>query len=85
MLSRLGDDDCEVDWSSGETFAWWVWIANTEVLRDIGGEGVYRVCATVTKGVKAVVVNSARGKFCITSNKQTGKMIVTPPPNPWHQ
>ena len=28
-LLELGPEDQELDWSNGEDFPWWVWLANT--------------------------------------------------------
>ena len=35
--------DHTVDWSDGSHFPWWVWLANTGVLRDVVNAGVSRV------------------------------------------
>ena len=42
-LRVLPDHDHTVDWSDGSHFPWWVWLANTGVLRDVVNAGVSRV------------------------------------------
>ena len=85
ILRRLGDADHEEDWSDGRAFPWWVWLANTGTLRDVANDGIYRVCACVSRGVKAVVVNSISGTYWLTSERRTGRMQVTPPPRLYQQ
>ena len=79
-LSALPDDDDTVDWSNGVSFPWWVWLANTGVLRDVVNEGVRAVEVEVKRGVKSVVVTSVRGSFWLSADPTYGKLQVWPVP-----
>ena len=61
LLQRLPDHDHTVDWSDGAEFPWWVWMANTGVLRDIVNEGVLAVELEVHHGEASVLVHSVGG------------------------
>ena len=78
-LWELGDDDQEVDWSDGQHFPWWVWLANTGKLRDVANDGISRVLLRVSNGRKCVVVDSVQGTYYISA-RRNGKMTVSPPP-----
>ena len=74
------DDEDTVDWSNGVSFPWWVWLANTGVLRDVVNEGVRAVEVEVKRGVKSVVVTSVRGSFWLSADPTYGKLQVWPVP-----
>ena len=76
-LAELGDHDQEVDWSDGQHFPWWLWLANTGKIRDVANDGISSVRLSVNNGMKCVGVVSARGTYYLSG---TGKMIVTPTP-----
>ena len=69
-----------VDWSDGSHFPWWVWLANTGVLRDVVNDGVAGVELEVVDGNKCVVVHSVRGDFKLSAHPQNGKMVIRPTP-----
>ena len=79
-LSALPDDDDTVDWSDGVSFPWWVWLANTGVLRDVVNEGVRAVELEVKSGVKSVVVHTVRDSFWLSADPTHGKLQVWPVP-----
>ena len=70
--------DHTVDWSDGSHFPWWVWMANTGVLRDIVNDGVY--CVELLSLPKCVVVHSVRGVFYLSVHQKTGRMVIEPTP-----
>ena len=72
--------DHTVDWSDGSHFPWWVWLANTGVLRDVVNDGVAGVELEVLDGNKCVIVHSVRGNFRLSENPQNGKMVIKPTP-----
>lgn len=76
ILDSLGNEDAEFDWNSGDTFAWWVWLANTGARWGMVGEGVFEVRATVSAGAGAVEVTSTNGRFRITARGRDGKMTI---------
>jgi hypothetical protein len=67
-----------VDWSDGSHFPWWVWMANTGVLRDIVNDGVF--CVELLSLPKCVVVHSVRGVFRLSMQQSTKKMVIQPMP-----
>ena len=73
-------DEASVDWSNGQSFPWWVWMANTGTLRDVVNEGVSTVEVEVKRGVKSVVVTSKRGRFWHSAGPAYGKLRVWPVP-----
>ena len=72
--------DHTVDWSDGSHFPWWVWLANTGVLRDVVNDGVAGVELEVVDGNKCVIVHSVRGDFRLSVHPQNGKMVIRPTP-----
>ena len=80
-LAELDDTDQVIDWSDGQKFPWWVWLANMGRLRDVANDAVYKVRVEVTGGRKYVVVESETGRHYLYS-RRNGKMGVweTPPP-----
>jgi hypothetical protein len=70
--------DHTVDWSDGSHFPWWVWMANTGVLRDIVNDGVF--CVELLSLPKCVVVHSVRGVFRLSVHQRTGRMVIEPTP-----
>ena len=79
-LAELGDHDQEVDWSDGQHFPWWVWLANTGWLRNVSNDGIYSVHLSVSNGMRRVVVVSVRDTYYISAGHRAGKMNVSPPP-----
>ena len=78
-LWELGDDDQEVDWSDGQHFPWWVWLANVGWMRNVANDGITRVRLSVSDGFRCVIVDSMRGTYRISAD-HNGKPIVNPPP-----
>ena len=76
-LAELGEDDQEVDWSDGQHFPWWLWLANTGKIRDVAIDGIYRVRLSVSNGRRCVVVDSVQGTYNISMNPTHGKMKVS--------
>ena len=72
--------DHTVDWSDGSHFPWWVWLANTGVLRDVVNDGVAGVKLEVVDGNKCVIVHSVGGSFRLSQGSQNGKMVINPTP-----
>ena len=79
-LAELPDFDHQIDWSDGEHFPWWVWLANTGQIRDVANDGISNVRLQVTDGVKCVVVDSVRGSYYISPRARDGKMMATDTP-----
>ena len=79
MLLELGPEDQELDWSNGEDFPWWVWLANTGWMRDVSNDGITGVRLKVEGNVRCVIVDSVRGTYRISAD-HNGKPIVNPPP-----
>ena len=79
-LAELPDFDHQIDWSDGEHFPWWVWLANTGQIRDVANDGISNVRLQVTDGVKCVVVDSVRGSYYISAGRRDGRMMVTDAP-----
>ena len=52
-----------MDWSDSSHSPWWVWLANTGVLRDVVNAGVSGVELEVAHGNKCVVVHSVGGVY----------------------
>ena len=76
-LMELGHENQEIDWSDGEHYAWWLWLANTGKIRDVANDGISRVRLIVTNGIKCVVVDSVRGTYNISMDPVPGKMKVS--------
>jgi len=74
LLRALPDHDHTVNWSEGIQFPWWVWLANTGILRDVVGDGVDAVELSVISGRKSVVVHSMNGTWWLYD--RGGKMVV---------
>ena len=74
-------DEDRVDWSNGQRFPWWVWLANTGILRDVVNEGVRAVELVVQRGVKSVVVTSVSDRFWLSFHPTNGKLQVWPMPH----
>ena len=79
-LAELEDFDHQIDWSDGKHFPWWVWLANTGMIRDVANDGISNVRLQVTGGFKCVVVDSVRGSYYISPRARDGKMMVTDTP-----
>ena len=79
-LAELGDYDQEVDWSDGQHFPWWLWLANTWKTSDVVNDGISHVRLSVSNGFKCVVVDSVLGTYYINMRSSEGKMIVTDTP-----
>jgi hypothetical protein len=79
-LRVLPPHDHTVDWSDGSHFPWWVWLANTGVLRDVVNDGVAGVELEVVDGNKCVIVHSVGGSFRLSQGPQNGKMVIRPTP-----
>ena len=79
-LAELQDHDHQIDWSDGNEFPWWVWLANTGQIRDLANEGIYNVHLEKAGGSRWVAVHSVRGWYYISPDPKDGKMIVTGPP-----
>ena len=77
--------DHTVDWSDGSHFPWWVWLANTGVLRDVVNDGVAGVELEVADGNKCVVVHSVWEEFRLSAESTHGKMVINPPPPRFHR
>ena len=77
-LAALPAYNHTVDWSNGSHFPWWVWLANTGVLRDVVNDGVRGVELEVANGNRCVVVHSNRGTFRVS--RYGTRYVVTPPP-----
>ena len=78
-LLELGPEDQELDWSNGEDFPWWVWLANVGWMRNVSNAGITRVRLSVADGFRCVIVDSVGGTYRISANCY-GKPIVHPPP-----
>ena len=61
-------------------FPWWVWLANTGVLRDVVNDGVAGVELEVADGNKCVLVHSVRGDYRLSQHPTNGKMVIVPTP-----
>ena len=79
-LAELGDNYQEVDWSDGQHFPWWLWLAITGKIRDVANDGISSVRLSVRNGFKCVVVESVQGTYDISAGYSNGKMIVTDTP-----
>ena len=85
-LMELGDEDQEIEWSDGEHYPWWLWLANTGKIRDVANDGISRVRVIVANDVisrrviKSVVVDSVRGTYNIIMDPTRDKPKVTPRP-----
>ena len=79
-LAELGDEDQEVDWSDGQHFPWWLWLANTGKMRDVANVGISSVRLSVGNGFKCVVVVSVQGTYYLSMDPAHGKMIVKTTP-----
>ena len=79
MLLELGPEDQELDWSNGEDFPWWVWLANTGWMRDVSNDGIRGVRLKVEGNVRCVIVDSLRGIYTISADSY-GRPLVHPPP-----
>ena len=76
-LAELGDDDQEIDWSDGQHFPWWLWLANTGDLAYIFcNDGISHVRLRVSNGFKCVVVDSVRRTYYISMRGSDRNMIV---------
>jgi len=82
---ELGNENQEIDWSDGEHYAWWLWLANTGKIRDVANDGISRVRLIVTNGIKSVVVDSVRGTYNIIMDPTRDKPKVTPQPRLYHR
>ena len=78
-LRELGHEDQELDWSNGEHFPWWLWLANTGQIRNVANDGISRVRLSVSDGFRCVIVDSVRGTYRIRAD-HNGKPIVNPSP-----
>ena len=78
-LLELGDEDQELDWSNGEDFPWWVWLANVGWMRNVSNDGITGVRLSVAGGFRCVIVDSLRGTYRISADCY-GRAIVRPPP-----
>ena len=74
LLRALPDHDDTVNWSEGIQFPWWVWLANTGILRDVVGDGVDAVELSVIGGRKYVVVHSINKTWWLYD--RGGKMVA---------
>jgi hypothetical protein len=72
--------DHTVDCSDGSRFPWWVWIANTGLLRDVVNDGVIGVDLEVADGKKSIVAHSVRGDFRLSKHPETGEKVIRPKP-----
>ena len=79
-LRKLGDEDQELDWSDGELFPWWLWLANTGQIRDVANAGISAVRLSVENGFKCVVVVSVQGTYYLSMHPKHGRMVVQPTP-----
>ena len=79
-MHRLPDHDHTVDWSDGKHFLWWVWLANTGVLRDVVNEEVARIELEVAHGKKCVVVHHVTGEFRLPQGVGRSTVVIRPPP-----
>ena len=77
-LRAVDDQNHTVDWSDGEHFPWWVWLANTGKLTRVVNTGIWRVEVQVAHGNKQVVVHSVGGVYRLSGNK-----VITPTPQPY--
>ena len=90
-LMELGDEDQEIEWSDGEHYPWWLWLANTGKMRDVANDGISRVRVVVANDVisrrviKSVVVDSVRGTYNIIMDPTRDKPKVTPQPRLYHR
>ena len=78
-LLELGDEDQELEWSNGEDFPWWVWLANVGWMRNVSNDGITGVRLSVAGGFRCVIVDSLRETYRISADCY-GKPIVHPPP-----
>ena len=78
-LRELGDHDQELDWSYGEHFPWWLWLANTGKIRNVANDGISGVRLSVWNGSKCVVVDSVGGTYRV-SEDSNGDPVVCPKP-----
>ena len=78
-LLELGDEDQELEWSNGEDFPWWVWLANVGWTRDVSNDGITGVRLSVAGGFRCVIVDSLRKTYRISADCY-GRPIVRPPP-----
>ena len=88
---ELGDEDQEIEWSDGEHYPWWLWLANTGKMRDVANDGISRVRVVVANDVisrrviKSVVVDSVQGTYNIILDPTRDKPKVTPHPRLYHR
>ena len=73
----VDDQNHTVDWSDGEHFPWWVWLANTGKLSDVVNTGIWRVEVQLAHGNKQVVVHSVGGVYRLSVQNQ--KRIINGP------
>ena len=76
-LGAVDDQNHTVDWSDGEHFPWWVWLANTGKLSRVVNTGIWRVEVQVAHGNKQVVVHSVGGVYRLSV--QNNKRIINGP------
>ena len=58
--------DWDEDWSDGDEFPWWLWIANPGKTRKLIGDGIISVKAICRDKVKSLQVTSLEGRREIT-------------------
>ena len=73
----VDDQNHTVDWSDGEHFPWWVWLANTGKLSRVVNTGIWRVEVQLAHGNKQVVVHSVGGVYRLSV--QNKKRIINGP------
>ena len=78
-LLELGPEDQELDWSNGEDFPWWVWLANTGRMRDVSNDGITSVRVRVENNFRCVIVYSLGGIYTISAGSN-GRPLVHPQP-----
>ena len=69
-------DDTEEDWSYGEIFPWWVWLANTGSFRDAVGGGIFSFAVKVTIGKVQIGFRFTERLYGITCNGKNKKAVV---------
>ena len=78
-LLELGDEDQELDWSNGEDFPWWVWLANVGWMRDVSNDGITGIRLRVEGSFRCVIVYSLREIYTISADCY-GRPLVHPFP-----
>ena len=66
MLSQVEDAKCPLNFTDGEIFPWWVWLANTGQLAMVSGTGINEIWLVVYQRQKLVLIDAETGYYQMT-------------------